>query len=147
MKKLLMTLMILLLCLCALPAMAEAAMAEISMPEPMTWAYLGTIAGCATFAMIVAQVFKMPLDKLWHIPTRLLVYAICLVTMLTANAMTAGLTVDTALLAVCNAFIAALTAYGMYELSFAKRDRAKKEPPDPDSVPYEPEDDELTYME
>lgn len=141
MKKLLITLLIsLLLCLLALPALAETAL-----PEPMTWAYLGTIAGCAAFAVLIAQLTKMPLDKVWHIPTQLLVYAICLVTMLTANAMTAGLTVDTALLAVCNAAIAALTAYGMYELSFAKADRAKKEPPD--KLPYEPDADEMDYTE
>lgn len=141
MKKLLISLlMTLLLCMLALPAMAEAVV-----PEPMTWAYLGTIAGCAAFAVLIAQLTKMPLDKVWKIPTRLLVYAICLVTMLTANAMTAGLTVDTALLAGCNAVIAALTAYGMYELTFAKSDRAKKEPPD--QLPYEPDEDELGYME
>lgn len=140
MKKLLITLLIaLLLCCIAIPALAEAVV-----PEPMTWAYLGTIAGCAAFTVVVAQVIKMPLDKVWKIPTRLLVYAICLVTMLTANAMTAGLTVDTALLAVCNAFISALTAYGMYELTFAKSDQKKKEPPD--QLPYEPDEDELGYM-
>ena len=90
--------------------------------EPFTWAYLATIAGAAAFTLIVVQLAKVPLDKVWHIPTRLLVYFICLLVMLAATHFTAGLGWENGLLAAVNAFIAALTAYGAYELTFAKRD-------------------------
>ena len=66
-----------------------------------------------------------PLDKVWKIPTRVFAYIIALLTMLVATAFTTGLDIQTALLAVVNAFIAALTAYGAYEVTFAKLDNNK----------------------
>ena len=45
--------------------------------------------------------------------------------MLVATALTSGLTVNNALLVVVNALIAAMAAYGEYEVIFAKRDAAK----------------------
>lgn len=106
-------------------AISEAlAMSEAKPPdEPFTWAYLATIAGAAAFTLIVVQLCKVPLDKVWHIPTRLLVYIICLLVMLAATHFTVGLGWENGLLAAVNAFIAALTAYGAYELTFAKTDR------------------------
>ena len=68
---------------------------------------------------------KAPLDKIWKIPTRVFAYIIALLTMLVATAFTTGLDIQTALLAVVNAFIAALTAYGAYEVTFAKLDNNK----------------------
>jgi len=58
-----------------------------------------------------------------NIPTRLLVYFLCLAIMLVATHFTGGLTLQTAVLAALNAFISALTAYGAYEVTFAKLDR------------------------
>ena len=60
--------------------------------------------------------------KVWKIPTRLFVYLIALIIMVVATAYTSGLTVNTFLLCVLNAFIVALAAYGSYELTFAKID-------------------------
>lgn len=90
--------------------------------EPFTWTYLATIAGAAAFTLVVVQLCKVPLDTVWHIPTRLLVYVICLLVMVAATHFTIGLTWENGLLAAVNAFIAALTAYGAYEVTFAKRD-------------------------
>ena len=50
--------------------------------EPFTWAYLASIAGTAAFALLFVQFFKVPLDRIWKIPTRVFVYIICLATML-----------------------------------------------------------------
>ena len=88
--------------------------------EPFTWSYLATIGGAATFALIVAQYLKAPLDKWWKIPTRFLVYVITLATMLAATALTTGLNIDSFLLAAVNALLAATSAYGLYEVTFAK---------------------------
>ena len=93
--------------------------------EPFTWQYLASIAGAAAFTLLVVQFLKAPLDKIWKIPTRVFAYIIALLTMLVATAFTAGLDIQTALLAVVNAFIAALTAYGAYEVTFAKLDNNK----------------------
>ena len=93
--------------------------------EPFTWQYLASIAGAAAFTLLVVQFLKAPLDKIWKIPTRVFAYIIALLTMLVATAFTTGLDIQTALLAVANAFIAALTAYGAYEVTFAKLDNNK----------------------
>ena len=96
---------------------------DAGMPaEPFTWQYLASIAGAAAFTLLVVQFLKAPLDKIWKIPTRVFAYIIALLTMLVATAFTTGLDIQTALLAVVNAFIAALTAYGAYEVTFAKLD-------------------------
>ena len=93
--------------------------------EPFTWQDLASIAGAAAFTLLVVQFLKAPLDKIWKIPTRVFAYIIALLTMLVATAFTTGLDIQTALLAVVNAFIAALTAYGAYEVTFAKLDNNK----------------------
>ena len=93
--------------------------------EPFTWQYLASIAGAAAFTLLVVQFLKAPLDKIWKIPTRVFAYIIALLTMLVATAFTTGLDIQAALLAVVNAFIAALTAYGAYEVTFAKLDNNK----------------------
>ena len=88
--------------------------------EPLTWAYLATIAGATAATLLIVQFLKVPLDKVWKIPTRAFVYFIALVILLVATAFTTGLTANTTLLTVVNAFIVALTAYGSYEVTFKK---------------------------
>ena len=99
--------------------------------EPFTWAALGTIAGCTAFALLFVQVIKAPLDKVWKIPTRALVYAVCLVVMILSAVFGGdGLTWDTALLAAVNAVIPTLAAMGAYEMTFGrgKNDQRGEEP-------------------
>ena len=94
--------------------------------EPLTWAYLATIAGAAAATLLVVQFAKIQLDKVWKIPTRLFVYIVALIFMLLGTAFTTGLTVNTGLLTAVNALVAAITAYGAYEITFAKKDAEKK---------------------
>lgn len=88
--------------------------------EPMTWAYLATIAGATAATLLIVQFLKVPLDKVWKIPTRAFVYVIALLLLLTGTYFTTGLTVEAALLTAVNAVIVALAAYGSYEVTFAK---------------------------
>lgn len=110
--------------LAVLPCMA---MAEGTSPdasagagEPFTWQYLATIAGAAAFTLLVVQFFKVPLDRIWKIPTRVLAYVVALIIMLVATAFTTGLTAENVLLVAANAFLAAMSSYGAYEITFAK---------------------------
>lgn len=99
--------------------------------KPFTWAALGTIAGCTAFALLFVQGIKAPLDKVWKIPTRALVYAVCLAVMLLSAVFGGdGLTWDTALLAAVNAVIPTLAAMGAYEMTFnmGKKDQRGEEP-------------------
>lgn len=97
-------------------------------PEPVTgpwtWAYLATIAGATAATLLITQFLKVPLDKVWKIPTRLVVYILALVIMLLATNFTTGITASNFPLCILNAFIVALAAYGSYEMTFAKIDRA-----------------------
>ena len=62
--------------------------------EPLTWAYLATIAGAAAATLLIVQFLKVPLDSFCHIPTRLFVYIVCLILMLLGTAFTIGLTAE-----------------------------------------------------
>ncbi len=104
---------------------AETVPAHGELPDEFTWQYLATTAGAAVLAFAVVQFIKAPLDKIWKIPTRLLVYLLCLITLLISNAfLNYGLTIEMAALSVFNALIAAYSAYGMYEVFIRKKENA-----------------------
>ena len=132
MKKII-ALVILILFLLPVVAMAEAIVevateivaAEIP-TQPVTWAQLATIGGAAMATMLIVQLLKLPLDKVWKIPTRIIVFLIAAIVLILATYFTQGLTWDTALLTVINAVIVALTAMGGYELTFHKLEEKQK---------------------
>ena len=66
------------------------------------------------------QLLKLPLDKIWKIPTRIVVYFISLIILLLATWFTTGITLNTGLLTAVNAVIVALAAMGAYEITFRK---------------------------
>ena len=88
--------------------------------EPLSWDYLATIAGATLATMLIVQLLKLPLDKVWKIPTRIVVYIIALIISLLATQFTIGLTVQNGLLTAVNAVIVALAAMGGYEVTLAK---------------------------
>ena len=112
------------LCLVLLMAMlltCSVAMAEGELPaQPFSWEQLATIAGATLATLLVVQLLKLPMDKVWKIPTRIIAYIIALAIMILATHFTTGITWDGALLAAVNAIIVALAAMGSYELTFAK---------------------------
>lgn len=114
----------LLVCLVLFMAMlltCSIAMAEGELPtDPFSWEQLATIAGATLATLLIVQLLKLPIDKVWKIPTRLVAYVIALIIMILATHFTAGLTWGNAILAAVNAVIVALAAMGSYELTFAK---------------------------
>ena len=106
------------------------ALAEGELPtEPFTWAQLATIAGATAAVLLIVQLLKLPLDRVWKIPTRIVVYIISLILLLLATLFTDGLTVQTGILTAVNAVIVALAAMGAYEMTFRKLDEKKLQPP------------------
>lgn len=93
--------------------------------EPFDWNQLATIAGATTATLLIVQLLKLPMDKIWKIPTRIIVYFIALIIMIVATAFTVGLTWSNAGLSAINAVIVALAAMGAYELTFSKLDSKK----------------------
>ena len=117
MKKLIMCLVLLM----SLLLMCTVALAEGELPtEPFSWDYIATIAGATAATLLIVQLLKLPLDKVWKIPTRIWVYLIALILMLLSTQFTTGLTLQNALLTAVNAVIVALAAMGAYEMTFAK---------------------------
>ena len=95
--------------------------------NPVSWDQLATIGGAAMATMLIVQLLKLPLDKVWKIPTRIIVFVIAFVILILATYFTQGLAWDTAILTIINAVIVALTAMGGYELTFKKiEDRQKQ---------------------
>ena len=124
----------LLLAFLMLPAMAGAeALVEVATEvvaseiptQPVTWDQLATIGGAALATLLIVQLLKLPLDKVWKIPTRIVVFFIAFVVLILATYFTQGLSWNDALLTVINAVIVALTAMGAYELTFAKLEKLK----------------------
>ncbi len=117
MKKLLLCLVLFM----ALMLTCTVALAEGELPtEPFSWEQLATIAGATLATLLVVQLLKLPIDKVWKIPTRIIAYLIALVIMILATYFTTGLTWNNAILAAVNAVIVALAAMGSYEITFAK---------------------------
>ena len=105
-----------------------ASVVESELPtNPFSWEQLATIAGAAVATMLIVQLLKLPLDKVWKIPTRIIVFLIAAAVMLLATYFTQGLSWNTAILTLLNAVIAALTAMGGYELTFAKLEKKQAE--------------------
>ena len=95
------------------------------LPTEFTWKYLVTTGGTAILVYFIVQYAKAPLDKVGHIPTRLLVYILCLVSLLVSNAfLNHGLKIETAALCIFNALISAYAAYGMYEVWIRKKEKS-----------------------
>ncbi|MDD3337109.1 MAG: hypothetical protein PHI98_16625, partial [Eubacteriales bacterium] len=82
--------------------------------------------GATAATLLIVQFLKVPLDKVWKIPTRAFVYIVSLAILLVATAFTSGITLQNAPLAAVNAFLVALTAYGAYEVTFAKLENKYK---------------------
>lgn len=95
--------------------------------DPFDWTQLATIAGATLATLLIVQLLKLPLDKIWKIPTRIVVYVIAFIIMTVATHFTTGLSWDAFALAAVNAVIVALAAMGSYELTFRKIDEKKKE--------------------
>ena len=120
--------------------MPGVAMADGELPtEPFTWEYLATIAGATVATLLIVQLLKLPLDRVWKIPTRLVVYIIALAISLLAMLFTGGLTIETGVLAAINAVIIALAAMGAYEITFRKLKSAE----DFGVIPTDPDDDDF----
>ena len=119
MKKLFLCMMMALMALMLMVPIT--ALAEGELPkEPFTWEYLATIAGATLATLLIVQLLKLPIDKVWKIPTRIVAYFIALIVMIVATYFTAGLTWNNAGLAAINAVIVALAAMGAYEITFRK---------------------------
>jgi lipid-A-disaccharide synthase-like uncharacterized protein len=89
--------------------------------EYLSWEFLGTMGGAMLATTLVVQFLKVPIDKVWKIRTRYIVYVIALAILLSVEYVTqGGILIDRALLIILNAFVVALASMQAYESTFAK---------------------------
>lgn len=126
MKKIFALLMVLMMILAPVCAVAEPTESVVegdaAAPpvESLSWEYLATVTGAAAIVMVIVQLTKGLLDKVWKIPTTLYAYVLAVATMLVATAFTTGLTVSAGLLTLFNGWIVAATAAKSYDVMAGK---------------------------
>jgi cell division protein FtsW (lipid II flippase) len=92
--------------------------------EFISWAYLGTMTGAVAATTLIVQFLKVPIDKVWKIPTRFIVYVFSALILVAAECITqGGITWARVGLILLNAIIAATAAMGSYEITFAKSEK------------------------
>lgn len=123
-KLLVMTLAMLLVF--AIPACAEAAQPGVN--AFFDWSYLATYSGAVAAVVFIVQFLKLPIDRIGHVPTRVLVYAVSLAVLLLAQLFTAqAFTPEVIALAALNAVIVAFAAMGVYERAIALPEEQKND--------------------
>ncbi len=95
------------------------------MNEFLTWEYLGTFAGVVAAVTMIVQFLKLPMDRVWKIPTRFLVFIIALVLLFTVQYFTGEITADVAALTIINAVVVTMAALGTYEVTVKKLEQRK----------------------
>jgi cell division protein FtsW (lipid II flippase) len=102
-----------------LPVFAESPPGNVT--EFMSWDLLATSSGAVLVTLLVVQFLKLPLDKVWKVPTRFVVYLIALILLILYEVVTVGvLTFPRAPLIALNAVVVAVGAMGSYEVTFKK---------------------------
>lgn len=86
-----------------------------------TYAQLLTVSGATAATLLIVQYFKVPLDKVWKIPTRVFVFLVALGVMLIAHAFEDGLQLAMVPLIALNAIVVGFAAMGAYEATFSPK--------------------------
>ncbi len=84
----------------------------------MSWDFLGTMAGAVAATTLIVQFLKIPLDKVWKIHTRYVVYFIAFLLLFFVELFTGRITFERTVLLMLNAIIVTMAAMGTYEVTF-----------------------------
>jgi hypothetical protein len=90
------------------------------MDNLFNWLTLATVSGATALVVLLCQAFKVPLDKVWKIPTRVFVYILAVVVMAVANVFIGTQTVEGYILVLLQAVLVMISAMGAYEVTFKK---------------------------
>ncbi len=116
----------------ALIMMSTMAFAADALPSDnvgsyMTWEFLGTISGATAAVLLIVQFIKAPLDKIWRIPTRFIVYIFSFIILISVEYFSVGnISYNRFGLILLNAIIVTIAAMGAYEATFHKLDIKKQ---------------------
>ena len=91
-------------------------------PGFFTWEALGTFSGAVALVVFLVQLLKVPIDKVWKIPTQYVVYVLSVLVLLLAQAFVpslGGFTAQRAILCLFNGALVALSAMSTYDIAIA----------------------------
>lgn len=120
-----------LLCMMAIPMVAQAAGETTGfegIASYFSWETIGTFSGAVAVVVFIVQLLKLPIDRIWRIPTQYVVYIVSLVVLLLAHAFVpalGGLTWENGILCVFNAILVSLTAMSAYTVAIEKPEENK----------------------
>lgn len=110
----------------AIPVCAETAQPGVN--AFFDWSYLATYSGAVAAVVFIVQFLKLPIDRIGHAPTRVLVYVVSLAVLLLAQLFTGNeFTPEVIALAMLNAVLIAFAAMGMYERAIALPEARKND--------------------
>ena len=128
---------VLLLVLTMVAVMMPAALALAEgLPDPISglglaffnWETIGTFSGAVALTVFLVQVLKLPLDRVWKIPTQYVVYMVSLGVLLLAQQFVpdlGGMNWEKAVLCVFNAALVALSAMSTYTVTIQEVEAEK----------------------
>ena len=99
---------------------ADSSPAPNIMSEYLTWEFLGTMVGAVAATTLITQFLKLPLDKVWKLPTRFVVYLIALMILFAVELFTGKVTMEGSILIILNAIVITMASMGAYEATFKK---------------------------
>jgi hypothetical protein len=85
-----------------------------------SWETLATFVGATGAVVLLCQAFKLPLDKVWRIPTRVFVYILSVLVMALANVFIGTQDIGAYVMILLNAAVVMVSAMGTYDLTFKK---------------------------
>lgn len=91
------------------------------MNEYLTWEYLSSFAGIVAAVTLIIQFTKMPLDRIWKIPTRFVVLIISVALLFAVEWVTKGFVEpEKIILLLLNGIVVSMASMGAYEVTFKK---------------------------
>ena len=75
----------------------------------------------------MVQLLKLPLDRVWKVPTRMVAYMVALVVLVLAQVFGGGITWDKLALCLINAVLVSLSAMAAYEVAIGGVEKSKIE--------------------
>jgi cell division protein FtsW (lipid II flippase) len=102
-----------------LPVFAESTPGTVT--EYVSWEMLATSGGAVLLTLLIVEFLKLPLDRVWKIPTRFVVFTIALILLILYETVTVGvLSFPRMPLILLNAVVVTLATMGSYEVTFKK---------------------------
>ena len=121
------TALVLLVTCLVLPTFALAEGALLNDGGFFDWASIGTFSGAVAATVFVVQLLKLPLDKVWKIPTRLVAYLVALAILVAAKVFGGGITWEGLALCLINAVLVSLSAMAAYEVAIGGVEKHKQD--------------------